>query len=148
MADRITVEQRSSLMSKIKGTNTTPELTVRRFLYSKGFRYRIHVKDLPGKPDIVLKKYNTIININGCFFHGHNYCKYSNLPKTNVEFWRKKIEGNKIRDIKNNDLLMKFGWNIITIWECELKKSNIQQTLDNIVNNLNNSYLKKDAQPQ
>jgi len=139
MADRISKEQRSFIMSKIKGTNTSPELKVRKYLFSFGYRYRIHVKKLPGTPDIVLKKYKTIVNVNGCFFHGHNNCKHFKIPKTNTEFWTGKIKRNKERDLTNNELLAKLGWNIVTIWECELGKNNIEKTMERLVANLNNN---------
>ncbi len=108
-------------MSKIGGKNTKPEILVRKFLFSKGFRYRINVKTLPGKPDIVLPKYKTVIFVNGCFWHGHN-CKKGNLPSSNIDFWRGKISNNKLRDDKNSDLLIKLGWKVIIIWQCEISK--------------------------
>ncbi len=110
-------------MSKIGGKNTKPEILVRKFLFSKGFRYRINVKTLPGKPDIVLPKYKTVIFINGCFWHGHN-CKKGKLPSSNIDFWRKKISNNKSRDDKNSDLLIKLGWKVIIIWQCEISNVN------------------------
>ena len=108
-------------MSKIGGKNTKPEILVRKFLFSKGFRYRINVKTLPGKPDIVLPKYKTVIFVNGCFWHGHN-CKKGKLPSSNTDFWRGKISNNKLRDDKNSDLLIKLGWKVIIIWQCEISK--------------------------
>ena len=108
-------------MSKIGGKNTKPEILVRKFLLSKGFRYRINVKTLPGKPDIVLPKYKTVIFVNGCFWHGHN-CKKGKLPSSNIDFWRGKISNNKLRDDKNSDLLIKLGWKVIIIWQCEISK--------------------------
>ena len=110
-------------MSKFGGKNTKPEILVRKFLFSKGFRYRINVKTLPGKPDIVLPKYKTVIFINGCFWHGHN-CKKGKLPSSNIDFWRKKISNNKSRDDKNSDLLIKLGWKVIIIWQCEISNVN------------------------
>ena len=110
-------------MSKIGGKNTKPEILVRKFLFSKGFRYRINVKTLPGKPDIVLPKYKTVIFINGCFWHGHN-CKKGKLPSSNIDFWREKISNNKSRDDKNSDLLIKLGWQVIIIWQCEISNVN------------------------
>ena len=108
-------------MSKISGKNTKPEILVRKFLFSKGFRYRINVKTLLGKPDIVLPKYKTVIFINGCFWHGHN-CKKGKLPSSNIDFWKEKISNNKLRDDKNSDLLIKLGWKVIIIWQCEVSK--------------------------
>ena len=108
-------------MSKISSKDTKPEILVRKFLFSKGFRYRINVKTLPGKPDIVLPKYKTVIFVNGCFWHGHN-CKKGKLPSSNIDFWRGKISNNKLRDDKNSDLLIKLGWKVIIIWQCEISK--------------------------
>lgn len=119
MADILTPQERSKLMAKIKNKDTSIELKVRKWLFSKGFRYRVNVKKLPGAPDIVLKKYNCAIFINGCFWHGHG-CKDGHLPKSNTEFWGKKIGLNKARDMKNLELLQEQGWRVITIWECEL----------------------------
>ena len=108
-------------MSKISSKDTKPEILVRKFLFSKGFRNRINVKTLPGKPDIVLPKYKTIIFVNGCFWHGHN-CKKGKLPSSNTDFWKEKISNNKSRDAKNSDLLVKLGWKVIIIWQCEISK--------------------------
>lgn len=121
MSDIFSSQKRSDIMSKISGKNTKPEILVRKFLFSKGFRYRINVKTLPGKPDIVLPKYNKIIFINGCFWHGHN-CKKGKLPSSNIDFWKEKISNNKSRDDKNSDLLVKLGWKVIIIWQCEISK--------------------------
>ena len=121
MSDIFSSQKRSDIMSKISGKNTKPEILVRKFLFSKGFRYRINVKTLPGKPDIVLPKYKTIIFVNGCFWHGHN-CKKGKLPSSNTDFWKEKISNNKSRDDKNSDLLVKLGWKVIIIWQCEISK--------------------------
>lgn len=121
MSDIFSFQKRSDIMSKIGGRNTKPEILVRKFLFSKGFRYRINVKTLPGKPDIVLPKYKTVIFVNGCFWHGHN-CKKGKLPSSNIDFWRGKISNNKLRDDKNSDLLIKLGWKVIIIWQCEISK--------------------------
>ncbi|RGT50842.1 very short patch repair endonuclease [Bacteroides intestinalis] len=121
MSDIFSFQKRSDIMSKIGGKNTKPEILVRKFLFSKGFRYRINVKTLPGKPDIVLPKYKTVIFVNGCFWHGHN-CKKGKLPSSNIDFWRGKISNNKLRDDKNSDLLIKLGWKVIIIWQCEISK--------------------------
>ena len=121
MSDIFSFQKRSDIMSKIGGKNTKPEILVRKFLFSKGFRYRINVKTLPGKPDIVLPKYKTVIFVNGCFWHGHN-CKKGKLPSSNIDFWRGKISNNKLRDDKNSDLLIKRGWKVIIIWQCEISK--------------------------
>ena len=123
MSDIFSFQKRSDIMSKIGGKNTKPEILVRKFLFSKGFRYRINVKTLPGNPDIVLPKYKTVIFINGCFWHGHN-CKKGKLPSSNIDFWREKISNNKSRDDKNSDLLIKLGWKVIIIWQCEISNVN------------------------
>ena len=121
MSDIFSQTKRSDIMSKISSKDTKPEILVRKFLFSKGFRYRINVKTLPGKPDIVLPKYKTIIFVNGCFWHGHN-CKKGKLPSSNTDFWKEKISNNKSRDAQNSDLLVKLGWKVIIIWQCEISK--------------------------
>lgn len=125
MADIMTPEQRSRCMAAIKGKNTKPEILVRKFLFAKGMRFRINTK-LTGKPDIVLPKYKTVIFIDGCFWHGHEGCKYFRLPSTNVGFWRNKIETNAERDKKVTETLEGEGWRVIRIWECQLKTKTIQ----------------------
>jgi DNA mismatch endonuclease (patch repair protein) len=129
MADVHTPQVRSYNMSMIKGKNTKPEIIVRKFLHAKGFRYRLHKKDLPGKPDIVLPKYKTVIFIHGCFWHGHKNCKYFVVPKTRTKWWLNKIEGNRLNDKRNNTKLRKAGWKIITLWECQLKPKKVLKTL-------------------
>jgi len=114
----------------IKGKNTKPELIVRRFLFKNGFRFRLNVKDLPGKPDIVLPRYKTIVFVNGCFWHGHENCEASKLPDSNVDYWIKKISSNIMRDSQNIQLLNEAGWNVIIIWECELKAKNREKRLE------------------
>jgi len=132
MADVHDPEVRSYNMSQIKGKDTKPELIVRQYLHSRGFRYRLHHKDLPGKPDIVLKRHRTLILIHGCFWHGHENCKYFVVPKSRSRWWLAKIM--KTRDKDKTDLLTlrKEGWKIITIWECELKKDKRLKTLENL----------------
>lgn len=132
MADNHSKESRSHNMAQIKGKDTLPEITVRKYLFSKGFRYKINDKSLPGKPDIVLPKYRTVIFVNGCFWHGHSNCKYAKLPQTRTEWWKAKIEKNKERDIKTHGELKKSGWNIISVWTCQLKPKNKANTLENI----------------
>lgn len=117
-------------MSQIKGKNTKPEEMVRKYLFSQGFRYRKNVRDLPGKPDIVLPRYKTCIFVNGCFWHKHEGCKYFVWPKNNAEFWRKKITGNVERDLRQQCELQSLGWNVIVIWECELKNDRFGQTME------------------
>ena len=150
MADRITPEQRHLNMAAIHARNTKPEMIVRRFLWSNGYRYRLNHPRLPGKPDIVLRSYRTCIFINGCFWHGHNVdfnvsplqssecCK---IPKTNTEFWATKIKRNQERDLEVLQELKQMGWNTITIWECQLKKSNREQTLRSLDYTLCKLYL-------
>ena len=128
MTDRHSPEQRSYNMSRIRSSNTKPDIKVRKRLFAEGFRYRINDRKLPGKPDIVLKKYNTVIFINGCFWHGHYGCKYFVIPKTRTEFWLNKITGNKNRDEANVKKLQKLGWNVITVWECDLKNDKFENT--------------------
>ena len=119
-------------MSRIRSTETKPEETVRKYLFAKGYRYRKNDKRYPGSPDIVLPKYKCIIFVNGCFWHGHENCKYFVWPETNTEFWRNKIETNIKRDIRNIEKLEADGWNVIVIWECELKKPRLPETLLNL----------------
>ena len=116
-------------MSQIKGKNTKPELIVRKFLFSNGFRYRVHVKTLPGKPDIVLHKYKTVIFVHGCFWHGHKNCKYYVVPKTRTDWWLNKINRNIANDLKAAKALRKSGWKVIYLWECKLKSQNTIETL-------------------
>lgn len=125
-------------MSHVKSKNTKPEVLVRRFLFAHGFRFRLYRKDLPGKPDIVLPKYKTAIFINGCFWHGHENCKYAKLPETNHEFWHTKINGNIQRDITTSSKLAEMGWRVFTIWQCELKPKTIENTLNNLITELQN----------
>lgn len=129
-------QTRSFNMSKIKGKDTKPEEIVRKYLFQQGFRYRKNDKKLPGKPDIVLPKYKTVIFVNGCFWHKHEGCKYFVWPKSNQSFWREKIENTVKRDQKNNELLIKMGWHVIVVWECELKNSVREKTLKNLCDKL------------
>lgn len=133
MADVHTPEQRSYNMSRIHSKNTKPEELVRKFLFSQGFRYRKNDAKLPGKPDIVLPKYKAVIFVNGCFWHGHEGCCYFVWPKNNAEFWKEKITGNIQRDKHNHQLLANQGWRVIEIWECQLMKSVVDNTLQNLV---------------
>lgn len=137
MVDVLSKEQRHKCMSHIRYRNTKPEILVRKYLFAQGFRYRKNVRTLPGTPDIVLPKYKTIIFVNGCFWHGHIGCKYARLPETNAEFWKQKIEANQKRDIKEQCQLRDSGWNVIQIWECELKSKNRVLTLQRLANTLN-----------
>lgn len=127
-------ETRSYNMSRIRSTNTKPEEIVRKYLFSKGFRYRKNDKRYPGKPDIVLPKYKTIVFVNGCFWHGHTGCRYFVIPKTNTDFWVSKINCNIERDQKQVKQLKDEGWNVIVIWECQLKTDNLNNTLQDLEN--------------
>ncbi|WP_150723558.1 very short patch repair endonuclease [Pandoraea capi] len=119
--DRLSAERRSWLMSRVGGTNTTPELVVRKLLFSLGFRYRLHDARLPGRPDIVFRGRCKVIFVNGCFWHGHEGCRYGRLPKSRIEFWAAKIERNRERDRQNEKRLREMGWCSLTVWQCELK---------------------------
>ena len=141
MADKLTKEQRHRCMSAIRSKNTKPELLVRKFLFSRGFRYRLNHSRLPGHPDLVLRRYRTVIFVNGCFWHGHENCKYFRLPKTNTDFWQKKIERNQKRDKEEQCRLATMGWHCITIWECQLKPKIRTQTLESLAYTLNHIFL-------
>jgi DNA mismatch endonuclease (patch repair protein) len=136
MADVHSTIQRSFNMSRIKGKDTKPEMLVRRWLHAHGYRYRLHDKKLPGKPDIVLPKYRILILVHGCFWHGHTGCKYYVVPKTNTDWWLNKINTNKANDTKAVKALKKDSWKIITVWECELKPAKLQNTLNSLLKKL------------
>ncbi|KAB2907378.1 MAG: DNA mismatch endonuclease Vsr [Ignavibacteriaceae bacterium] len=131
---------RSYNMSRIRSKDTQPELLIRRFLFANGLRYRLYDKKLPGKPDIILKKFRTVIFVHGCFWHGHDNCKYFVVPKTRTEFWLDKIERNKKRDKENAALLKNNGWNIIIVYECQLKKEKREAALNDVLQEIKNSY--------
>ena len=147
MADVHEPETRSYNMSQIQAKDTKPEMMVRKFLHANGFRYGLHRKDLPGKPDLVLPKYNSVIFVHGCFWHAHENCEYFKIPKTRTEWWKEKLYGNKERDEKNVERLERNiekledkGWNVIVVWECELKKETRYETLVSISHELNNQH--------
>lgn len=117
--DKISPEKRSEIMSKIRGKDTSPEMKVRRLVYAMGYRYKLHRKDLPGKPDLVFKGRGKVIFVHGCFWHGHKECRKSALPKTNTEFWYNKISGNIRRDGNNIEKLKELGYEVLIVWECE-----------------------------
>lgn len=123
------------MMAGISGRNTGPEITIRKALHAQGFRYRIHDKRYPGTPDIVLPKYQALINVNGCFWHGHG-CYLFKMPETKTEFWHKKIHDNKTRDERNNEALENAGWRVCTIWECALKGAFHRKHLPDIIRTL------------
>lgn len=128
MADNHSKEVRSYNMSRIRSTNTKPEEKVRKYLFAKGFRYRKNVKSLPGHPDIVIPKYRTIIFVNGCFWHKHD-CPRFVWPSSNEEYWSNKIQRNVERDITNHKLLKEAGWNVLIVWECQLKRSVFEEEM-------------------
>ena len=145
MADVLTSEQRRKCMSRIRSKNTKPEIIIRKFLFAHGFRFRINVKRLPGTPDIVLRKYQTVIFVNGCFWHGHEGCRYFRLPKSNVDFWKNKIERNKERDLRERIKLRDMGWHVIQFWECQLKPSVRNENLNGALFTLNHLFLENFA---
>lgn len=138
MADNRTTEQRSYNMSMIRSTNTKPELLVRKYLFSRGFRYRLHSKNLIGKPDIVLPKHMAAVFVHGCFWHGHTNCKFAKVPVSNNSFWVNKIEKNKERDKRNIRYLKKLGWRVFILWECQLVKTKADKRLNILVQKLLN----------
>lgn len=142
MADTKTPAERSANMSRIRSTNTKPEEIVRKYLFSHGFRYRKNDKRYPGKPDIVLPKYRTIIFVNGCFWHMHG-CSRSRLPRSNQEYWKPKIERNIQRDAGNQRKLEADGWKVIVVWECELKKRIAEERLSRLCEEIKADILKK-----
>jgi DNA mismatch endonuclease, patch repair protein len=125
MADIVSRQKRSKMMSGIRGKNTKPEIKVRQFLHSKGLRFRIHVRDLPGRPDIVLPKYRTVVFVHGCFWHRHPNCRFAYRPKSNINFWEAKLNGNSERDAKYTKELVELGWNVIVVWECQAENTHI-----------------------
>ena len=138
MADIFDKAKRSAIMSKISGKDTKPEILIRKELFRKGFRYRKNVRNLPGKPDIVLSKYKTVIFINGCLWHGHT-CKKGLLPGTRTEFWTEKIDKNKERDLRNYSDLKRQDWNVIVVWQCEIKNKHLLHIkIDDIISSLCN----------
>lgn len=139
MADIMTKEQRRMCMQHVPSSDTKPEVSVRQFLFSCGIRFRKNVRALPGTPDIVMRKYNTVIFINGCFWHGHHGCHYYTHPKTNPVFWEEKVQRNRERDENVSLQLESMGWNVVTIWECELKKDKFYSTMDDLLAQLENN---------
>ena len=133
--------QRHANMAAIHSKDTKPEMVVRRYLWGHGYRYRLNHPRLPGKPDIVMRKYRTCIFVNGCFWHGHEGCRYYTIPKTNTEFWVNKVKRNKERDLKVQHELAEMGWHCITIWECELKPKVREKTLESLTFTLNRIFL-------
>lgn len=133
MADIVNKRKRSWIMSRVKRKNTGPEIAVRKYLHGAGFRYRLHVATLPGRPDIVFPKYRTVIFVHGCFWHGHPNCKYATIPKSNREFWLQKIANNMRRDKDSVSKLKKMGWKVQIIWQCKVDESNLKRISRKIV---------------
>lgn len=132
--DIVNKKTRSKMMASIRGRNTTPEIDVRKHLFQNGFRYRLHVKQLPGCPDLVLKKYQVLIFVHGCFWHQHKRCKYAVMPKSNTGFWKEKLLKNRERDRTNILKLKKSGWRVLTVWECSLRTQKLKsQAGDKII---------------
>ena len=158
MTDIMTPRQRSRCMAAVKGKDTKPEMIVRKYLFSRGLRYRLHDRKLPGSPDIVLKKYKTVIFIDGCFWHGHEGCRFFRMPKSNEFYWDHKIRHNKARDVASEYVLQTQGWRVIRIWECEIKNvAGREETLESLYKRIvafPNSYdiqetpFKEAAEPQ
>ena len=141
MPDILTPAQRHRCMSHIRSKATKPEITVRKWLWAHGYRYRLNVKSVPGKPDIVMRKYRTAIFVNGCFWHGHEGCRQFVLPKTNTPFWQAKIDRNRERDRRNYQLLLDAGWQVIVIWACNLTKDKTEHTMQQVAVTLNRNLL-------
>jgi len=141
MTDTMTPEQRHRCMSHIRSRDTKPELKVRRWLWHHGYRYRIGVRSVPGKPDIVMRPYRTAIFVNGCFWHGHEGCKSFRLPQTNSDFWQTKIARNRSRDQRNYQLLRDNGWHVIVVWECQLAPAQLESTMRQVELQLNQNML-------
>ena len=141
MTDRLTPAQRHKVMSHIRSRNTKPELKVRQWLWRHGYRYRLNVKSVPGKPDIVMRRYRTAIFVNGCFWHGHDGCDKFKIPQTNVEFWQNKINRNRERDQQNYQVLHDNGWQVIVVWECQLTPKRIEETMLRVELLLNEHFL-------
>lgn len=142
MADVHDRKTRSYNMSRIKGKDTKPEILVRKYLFERGLRFRLHVRTLPGKPDIVLPKYKSVVFVHGCFWHGHEGCRYFVIPKTRSNWWIDKIHQNRDRDIRNCSKVKEQGWKVFSIFTCELKKDKYSDTLEKLINSI-----KREIQP-
>ena len=132
MADTVSKEKRSEIMSRVTGKETKPEIIVRKYLFARGLRYRKNVKRLPGTPDMVLPKYKTAVFVNGCFWHGHKGCKYAHLPSTNLEYWEKKIADNLERDERKKRELEELGYRVLIVWQCQLKSRDREENLERL----------------
>ena len=142
MSDVLNPQQRHRCMSHIRSKATKPEMHVRKWLWARGYRYRLNVRSVPGKPDIVMRKYRTAIFVNGCFWHGHEGCKQFVMPKTNTAFWQAKIARNQERDRCNYDILLQNGWQVIVVWECQLTSKMLENTMRQVEVLLHDFYLK------
>jgi DNA mismatch endonuclease, patch repair protein len=140
MADVHTQQQRRYNMQQIRSTNTRPEMLVRRYLHAHGFRYKLNDKTLPGKPDLVLPKYRTVIFVHGCFWHGHANCRYFKIPQTRTQWWTDKITRNQTNDAKAPKALKKLGWKVIVVRECGLKKGRVEKTLEKLSGRIMNIF--------
>ena len=138
MTDTLNEQQRHYNMSRIRSKDTKPEEIVRKYLFSKGLRFRKNDRRYPGHPDVVLPKYKTVVFVNGCFWHRHEGCRYASNPATNREFWNQKFERNVERDAREQKELREMGWNVIVVWECELKKAAREETLERLYNEITN----------
>lgn len=138
MTDTLNEQQRHYNMSRIRSKDTKPEEIVRKYLFSKGLRFRKNDRRYPGHPDVVLPKYKTVVFVNGCFWHRHEGCRYASIPATNREYWNQKFERNVERDAWEQKELREMGWNVIVVWECELKKGAREETLERLYNEINN----------
>jgi DNA mismatch endonuclease (patch repair protein) len=135
-------------MSHIRSRNTKPELKVRQWLWQRGYRYRLNVKSVPGKPDVVLRRYRTAIFVNGCFWHGHTDCPKFRMPKSNVDFWQAKISRNRERDQQNYQILLQNGWQVIVVWECQLTPARFEHTMWEVELALNRNFLAINNKPR
>jgi DNA mismatch endonuclease (patch repair protein) len=133
MTDVVDAKTRSRMMSGIRGKNTKPELIVRKYLHAAGFRFRLHAKDLPGRPDIVLPRHRTVVFVHGCFWHQHKGCSLAATPKSNNAYWKTKLDGNVGRDELIMLRLKEMGWNVLTVWECQIRKHDFTETLSDLI---------------
>lgn len=132
MTDIVDAATRSRMMSRIRAQNTRPEIAVRRALHARGFRFRLHDRRLPGRPDIILPKFHATIFVHGCFWHRHEGCKFASTPSTRPEFWEAKFQGNKQRDDRNLEELLSLGWRVATVWECALRLNDRDEIMDEV----------------
>ena len=132
--DVVDRKTRSQMMSNIRGKDTKPEMMVRRFLHANGLRYRLHARGLPGRPDLVFRRYRAVVFVHGCYWHRHEGCRFASEPKSNIDFWRSKFEGNVKRDQRNQSALQKEGWRVFVIWECEISVPRLQELMQEILN--------------